>query len=116
MKKLLLALTLIMSAQITLANSPFTVTESPILKTKSGIFYKYKTFKYKVGQYNPSGTKIKRSMECFIGYPNNPHTNGSQDYLALENGSNATTLSKSQENRCNRYIAFNYNAGISSSK
>jgi len=110
MKKLLLALTLIMSAQITLANSPFTVTESPILKTKSGIYYKYTTFKYKVGG------KITRSMECFTGYPNNPHTNGSQNYLSLENPSNATKLSKGQENFCNRYIAFNYNAAISKSK
>ncbi len=116
MKKLLLALTLIMSAQITLANSPFTVTESPILKTKSGIYYKYTTFKYKVGAYNRYGTKIKRSLECFIGFPSDPSVNGSQDYLALENPSNATTLSKSHERFCNRYIAFNYNAANAKSK
>ncbi|WP_075473571.1 hypothetical protein [Moritella viscosa] len=108
MMKLLLILTLIMSTQVTLAN-PISVTESKWFKTDSGVYYKYKAFKYPISRYNPYGSRVDYSLQCFTGYPNNPYTNGSQNHLSLVNN-NSISLSEGNEKLCKVHTAMNYNA------
>ncbi|MBH0073998.1 hypothetical protein I6F48_00270 [Pseudoalteromonas sp. SWYJ118] len=102
MKKYLLVI-IILSMQ-----SAYSVTsrsESLIAKMPSGVYYKYELITLS------NNTKTV-NYSCFTAYPNNPHINGSQDYLALGYKKGNIGLSPSMEKICQSFIAINNEAGM----
>lgn len=51
--------------------------------------------------------KTNINYKCFTGYPNNPYTNKTENWLALGYKNGTIKLSSSMLKMCKDYIAFN---------
>lgn len=96
MKKYLLIIAMITA---TFANAG-TRTDPTIVKTSDNIYYKYEVVTLS------NNTKTV-NYACFTGFPNNPHTNKTQNWLALGYKKGSVGLSSTMKSMCRNYIAFN---------